>query len=112
MMQALAGGLDVSERGQAMDALREVGPGGHFLGCAHTQANFETAFHQSSIADYTSYEQWSQEGALTAEQRANTVWKRMLGDYVDPGLDPGINEALLDFMARRRAVLGDRVEEE
>jgi trimethylamine--corrinoid protein Co-methyltransferase len=112
MMQALGGGMDVSERGQAMDALREVGPGGHFLGCAHTQANFETAFHQSSIADYTSYEQWSSEGSLTAEQRANGVWKRMLADYEDPGIDPAIDESLLDFMARRRAVLPDRIEEE
>jgi trimethylamine--corrinoid protein Co-methyltransferase len=112
MMQSLAAGMDLSEKGQAMDALREVGPGGHFLGCAHTQANFESAFHQSSIADYASYEQWSLEGALTAEQRANRVWKRMLEDYVDPGLDPAIDEALQDFMNRRRQVLADRIEEE
>ena len=112
MMQALAGGMDMGERGQALDALREVGPGGHFLGCAHTQANFETAFHQSSIADYTAYEQWVLDGRLTAEQRANAVYKRMLADYEDPGLDPAIDEALQDFMARRRAVLPDRIEEE
>ena len=112
MMQVLAGGMDLSERGQAMDALREVPPGGHFLGCAHTQANFESAFHQSSIADYSSYEQWSAEGSLTAEQRANRVWKQWLQDYEDPGLDPARDEALQDFMNRRREVLGDAVEEE
>ncbi len=112
MMQVLAGGMDLSERGQAMDALREVPPGGHFLGCAHTQANFEAAFHQSSIADYSSYEQWSAEGSLTAEQRANRVWKQWLQDYEDPGLDPSRDEALQDFMSRRREELGDAVEEE
>jgi trimethylamine---corrinoid protein Co-methyltransferase len=112
MMQALGGGMDLSERGQAMDALREVGPGGHFLGCAHTQANFESAFHQSSVADYASFEQWEIEGRLTAEQRANRVWKRMLADYDDPGLDPAIDESLQEFMAQRRAVLPDRIEEE
>jgi trimethylamine--corrinoid protein Co-methyltransferase len=112
MMQALAAGMDVTERGQALDAIREVGPGGHFLGCAHTQANFETAFYQSATADYSSYEQWSSEGRLTAEQRANVAWKRMLADYEDPGLDPGIDEALQDFMARRRAELTDRIEED
>jgi trimethylamine--corrinoid protein Co-methyltransferase len=95
-----------------MDALREVPPGGHFLGCAHTQANFEAAFHQSSIADYSSYEQWSAEGSLTAEQRANRVWKQWLQDYEDPGLDPARDEALQDFMSRRREELGDAVEEE
>ena len=111
-MQALAGGMDLSERGLALDAIREVGPGGHFLGCAHTQANFETAFYQPLTSDHSSYEQWSSEGSLTAEQRANAVWKRMLAEYEDPGLDAGIDEALQDVMARRRAVLSDRIEEE
>lgn len=112
MMQVLAAGMDLSERGQAMDAIREVGPGSHFLGCGHTQANFETAFYQSNIADYASYEQWSAEGSLTAEQRANRVWKRMLEDYVDPGMDPALDAALLEFMAQRRAELTDAIEED
>ena len=112
MMQSLAAGMDLSARGQAMDAIREVGPGSHFLGCAHTQANFETAFHQSTIADYSSYEQWSTEGSSTAEQRANRVWKRMLAEYEEPGIDAACDEALQDFMARRKAVLKDSVEEE
>jgi len=112
MMQVLAGGMDLSDRGQALDAIREVGPGGHFLGCAHTQANFETAFYQSTIADYSSYEQWTMDGSLTAEQRANRVWKKMLAEYEDPGLDPAHDEALRQFMTERRAVLADSVEEE
>ncbi|MFM8516767.1 MAG: trimethylamine methyltransferase family protein [Nevskiaceae bacterium] len=112
MLHSLAGGMDVSERGQAMDAIREVGPGSHFLGCAHTLANFESAFYQSTIADYSSYEQWSMEGSLSAEQRANRVWKKMLAEYVDPGLDPAIDEALQAFMTQRRAQLSDAVEED
>ncbi len=112
MMQALAAGMDMSERGQALDAIREVGPGSHFLGCAHTQANFESAFYQSTIADYASYEQWSQEGSLTAEQRANAVWKKMLADYEDPGIDPAKDEAMLAFVAERRPELTDNIEEE
>jgi trimethylamine--corrinoid protein Co-methyltransferase len=112
MMQVLAQGMDLSDRGQALEALREVGPGHHFLGCEHTQANFETAFHQSTIADYSSYEQWALEGALTAEQRANRVWKKMLADYQDPGIDPAADEAMRDYIARRRAELTDAIEEE
>jgi trimethylamine--corrinoid protein Co-methyltransferase len=112
MMQMLAQGMDLSARGQALDALREVGPGSHFLGCAHTQANFETAFYQSTIADYSSYEQWSMEGSLTAEQRANAVWKKMLAEYQDPGIDPAADEAMREFMAKRKAVLTDAIEEE
>ena len=61
------------ENGQALDAIREVGPGKHFLGCAHTQANFETAFYRSPLADNNSFEQWEAEGASRhgpARQRA------------------------------------------
>jgi trimethylamine---corrinoid protein Co-methyltransferase len=112
MMQWLAAGMDTSERGMALDAIREVGPGSHFLGAAHTLANFESAFYQSTIADYASYEQWTQEGELTAEQRANRVWKKMLAEYQDPGIDPAQDEAMLDFIARRRAVLTDDIEDE
>jgi trimethylamine--corrinoid protein Co-methyltransferase len=112
MMQSLSQGMDLSERGQALEAIREVGPGSHFLGCAHTQANFETAFYQSTIADYSSYEQWSMEGKLSAEQRANVVWKRMLAEYQDPGIDPARDEAMRHFIAERKAVLSDAVEEE
>jgi len=112
MMQMLAQGMDMSARGQALDAIREVGPGSHFLGCAHTLANFESAFYQSTIADYSSYEQWTLEGRLTAEQRANRVWKKMLEDYQDPGIDPAQDEAMHDFIARRKAVLTDEIEDE
>jgi trimethylamine--corrinoid protein Co-methyltransferase len=112
MLHALAAGIAVDERSLALDAIREVGPGGHFFGCAHTQANFESAFHHSSIADYSSYEQWSTEGSTTAEQRANRVWKKMLADYLDPGIDPAVDEAMLAFCVQRKEVLTDDVLEE
>ena len=107
MMHTLLAGVDLSENGQAMDAIREVGPGKHFLGCAHTQANFETAFYRSPLADNNSYEQWEAEGAKDLAQRANAVWKKMLAEYEAPPLDPAIDEALQDFMGRRKASFPD-----
>jgi trimethylamine--corrinoid protein Co-methyltransferase len=107
MMQKLSGGVDLSENGQALDAIREVGPGSHFLGCAHTQANFETAFYRSTIADNNSYEQWEAEGAQDAAQRANTLWKRMLREYEPPALDPAIDEALGAYIAEKKAATPD-----
>ena len=107
MMQVLAQGYDLSENGQAMDALNEVGPGSHFLGCAHTQANFESAFYRSSIADNNSYEQWEAEGRQDSAQRANAVWRKMLADYVPPPLDPAVDEALLDFIGRKKQSMPD-----
>jgi len=107
MMQTLAKGIDLTENGQALDAIREVGPGSHFLGCAHTQANFETAFYRSNIADNNSYEQWEAEGAKDASQRANGIFKRMLNDYEAPALDPAIDEALNEFLAKKKAATPD-----
>jgi trimethylamine---corrinoid protein Co-methyltransferase len=107
MMHTLLEGVDLSENGQAMDAIREVGPGKHFLGCAHTQANFETAFYRSPLADNNSFEQWESEGATDMAQRANVLWKKQLAEYVAPPLDPAIDEALQDFMSRRKASFAD-----
>lgn len=103
MLQVLADGVDMSESGQAMDAIREVGPGAHFLGCAHTQANFKTAFYRSNIADNNSFEQWEADGAMDAAKRANAIWKRMLDEYEAPDIDPGIDEALKDYITRRKS---------
>jgi trimethylamine--corrinoid protein Co-methyltransferase len=107
MMHVLARGIDMSANAQAMDAFRQVEPGGHFLGCAHTQANFETAFFRSQIADNNSFEQWDAEGRLDAPQRANLQWKRMLETYEPPPIDAGIDAALQDFIARRKASMPD-----
>ena len=82
-------------------------PGGHFLGCAHTQANFETAFYRSSIADNNSVEQWIEEGSKDAATRANAVWKKMLAEYEPPPIDPGIDEALREFIERKKASMPD-----
>ena len=107
MMHVLARGIDLSENAQAFEAFREVAPGTHFLGCAHTQANFESAFFRSQIADNNSVEQWEAEGRLDAPQRANKIWKQMLAAYEAPPLDPAIDEALQDFMARKKASMPD-----
>ena len=108
MLAVLLGGIDMSTNGQAMDALREVGPGAHFLGAEHTLANFETAFCLSSVADNNSYEQWQVDGSLDAAQRANRIWKSMLETYVPPALDPAIDEALVEFITRRKAEFPDK----
>jgi trimethylamine--corrinoid protein Co-methyltransferase len=105
MFQKMAEGVDFSENSQAMDAIREVGPGSHYLGSAHTQANFQTAFWRSGLADNNSFEQWQAEGEKDMVQRANAKWKQMLRDYQAPALDPGIDEALQAFMAKRKAEL-------
>ena len=107
MMQVMLNGVDLSENGQALDAIREVGPGSHFLGCDHTQRNFEGAFYRSNIADNNSFEQWEADGSLDATQRANAIWKQMLNDYEAPPIDPAVDEALLAHIDKKKAAAPD-----
>ncbi len=107
MMEVMAKGVDMSPNGQALDAIIENGPGQHFLGTAHTLANFETAFYRSTTADNSSFEQWTEEGGLDAAKRANATWKQQLADYEAPPLDDAIDAELTDFMARRKAEMAD-----
>jgi trimethylamine---corrinoid protein Co-methyltransferase len=107
MWHAFAKGVDLSPNGQAIDAILENGPGQHFLGTAHTLANFETAFYRSSVADNNSFEQWESEGAKDAEARANQVWKRMLAEYEPPPVDEAKDEELREWIERKKASFPD-----
>ncbi len=100
-------GVATDENGQAMDALREIGPGGHFLGCAHTQANYQTAFWRSGLLDYKPYETWSEEGGRSTYELAAIKVEKMLGDYQQPHLDPAINEQLRAFVVQKKASMPD-----
>ena len=103
MMATFVRGVDLTENGQALDAIRENGPGQHFLGTAHTLANFENAFYRSTTADNASYEQWLEDGGLDAAQRANAIWKKRLAEYVPPPIDDAVDEELRAFIARIRS---------
>jgi trimethylamine--corrinoid protein Co-methyltransferase len=107
MMATLVKGVDMTPNGQAVDAIIDNGPGQHFLGTAHTFANFETAFYRSSIADNASFEQWSEEGGLDAAQRANKLWKEQLASYEAPAIDDAIDAELQEFVTRRKDELPD-----
>jgi trimethylamine--corrinoid protein Co-methyltransferase len=107
MMATFVKGLDLSENGQAIDAIKENGPGQHFLGTAHTFANFETAFYRSNVADNSSFEQWTEDGATDAPTRANAIWKKRLAEYEMPPMDDAIAEELNEFVDRRKQELPD-----
>ncbi|PWK75490.1 trimethylamine methyltransferase family protein [Aminobacter sp. AP02] len=100
-------GVKIDDNQLALDAFKEVGPGNHFFGCAHTMANYETAFWDSAIADNEPYEKWEAAGSVDAATRANKRWKTMLAEYEAPPLDVAIDEALNDFMARKKASMDD-----
>jgi trimethylamine---corrinoid protein Co-methyltransferase len=96
-----AGGLKFDDFKEAMAAVREVGPAGHFLGTAHTLEHFEKAFFMPTLMDFNSFEQWSAEGAKDHDTRGRDKARAMLASYEKPKMDEGVAEGLREFVARR-----------
>ena len=95
--------LDSSDEELAFDAIAEVEPGGHFFGCEHTMQRYQTAFYEPLVSDWSNFGQWTDNGALTATQRANGIWKQILNDFEAPSMDPARVDALNEFVERRSA---------
>jgi trimethylamine--corrinoid protein Co-methyltransferase len=107
VLHHLAKGVSVDENAQAMGAIREVGPGGHYLGCEHTQANFKAAFWKTDLLDYKPFETWEEEGARDTRALASVRVQRLLEQYQKPEIDPAIDEALNAFVAEKKASMPD-----
>jgi len=105
--QVMLAGMSVDENAMARDAYAEVEPAGHFLGCGHTMRNYETAFYDASMSDSDNVESWEERGSKDAQMRANERWKQLLESYEAPPIDTALNEALEDFVARRKRELPD-----
>ena len=99
--------LDTSDAAIGYDAIAEVEPGGHFFAAAHTMERYQTAFYEPLVSDWRNFGQWSEDGATWTSNRANRIWKETLTAFTPPPLDPGIVEALDDFVARRKAEGGE-----
>ncbi len=95
--------LDLSEDALGVEAMRDVGPGGHFFGTPHTQSRYKTAFYSPILSDWRNFETWAEAGSPIAIQKANRIWKERLAMYEQPPLDPAIAEELDDFVGRRIA---------
>ena len=93
---------DVSEDALALDAIREVGPNGHFFGIQHTQDRYTTAFYQPFLSDWKNYEAWEAGGAIWTPERAHGLYKLILNEFEEPPMEAAIREELQAFVARRK----------
>ena len=93
----------VDEATLGLEAIRDVGPGGHFFGTQHTQDRFRTAFYKPMISDWRNYESWEEAGSPKAPDRANQIWKEMLAAYEPPPIDVSVREELQAFVDRRHS---------
>jgi trimethylamine--corrinoid protein Co-methyltransferase len=106
-LHKMAQGVAYDENAQAMDAVREVGPGGHYLGCAHTQENFKEAFWRSEVLDYKPFETWADEGARDTQALAGSRVETLMAAYEQPALDPEIEAALRAYVEEKKASMPD-----
>ena len=106
MMAEFLQPIEVTDDTLGLDAMAEVGPGGHFFGAAHTLERYETAFYAPLLSDWRNFETWEENGSLTATQRANTIWKQLLAEFEPPPLAEEIREELDAFVARRKSEIG------
>ena len=109
MMYRLGSGVSFDDLDEVLDTMREVPPGGHHLGTAHTLANFQTAFSMPEMMNSDNYEQWLADGALSAEDRATAKCRQLLEEYEEPALDDDVRAELDEFVFRRDAELPDLV---
>ena len=107
MLHRMFEGLTIDENSLASSAFKENSPGENFLGTQHTAENFETANYRAELPDNNSYEQWVEDGSKDAEQRAYERWNQMLEEYIEPPLDESIDEALIDYMAKKKESMED-----
>ena len=101
MMNSFLVPIDTSESELGLDAMAEVGPGGHFFGCSHTLERYQGAFYSPMLSDWSNFENWRDGGGIETSDRATHLWKELLSEYVAPPMDPAIRDELDDFVARR-----------
>jgi trimethylamine--corrinoid protein Co-methyltransferase len=106
-LHKLAEGIAVDADAQAMDAIAEVGPGGHYLGCAHTQAHFQSAFWRSGVFDYKPFETWAEDGERDTQALAAARVEQSRAANRQPQLDPDIAGALAAYVAEKKASMPD-----
>jgi len=99
--------VDTSDDHLALDAIARVPTGGHFFGDEHTMERYDTAFYQPMLSDWRTYEQWSDDGARTATERATAIWQTALDEYEAPPLDGAVAEELESYIAKRKEEIGD-----
>ncbi|HEY8016225.1 MAG TPA: trimethylamine methyltransferase family protein [Dongiaceae bacterium] len=102
MMREFLQPFDMADLDKAMNAIGEVGPGGHFFGVGHTLERFEAAFYSPMLSDWRNFETWQESGSVDGTRRANGIWKELLRGYEEPAMDPALREELAAYVARRK----------
>ena len=102
MQSAFLEPVIVNEDSLGLEAIEEVGAGGHYFGAAHTLERYQNAFYEPILSDWRNFESWRDDGSRTALQRANSIWKMLLREYEKPPIDPAVEEELQAYITKRK----------
>jgi trimethylamine--corrinoid protein Co-methyltransferase len=105
-MSAMLEPLKINLEETGLEAMREVGPGGHFFGCGHTMERYKTAFYEPFLSNWQNYENWQLAGGKDATARATEIWPKILEEFEPPLTDPAIREEMEAYIAKRKEILG------
>jgi trimethylamine--corrinoid protein Co-methyltransferase len=105
--QVMLSGLPLDDNTVGRTAYDDVAPARHFLGSAHTMANYEAAYYDAVLSDSESCEQWEERGSKDTNRRAFERWNKLMADYEAPPIDAAVDEELRDYVARRKAGMDD-----
>jgi len=72
-------GIPVDRETQALEAIKEVGPGGNFLDCDHTLDNYRENWFPG-VTDRNTFERWTALGGMTMEERCRAKIQKILGE--------------------------------
>jgi trimethylamine--corrinoid protein Co-methyltransferase len=109
MMTSMLRPIEVSEATLGLNTYKEVGPGGHFFGAADTLSRYADAFYAPIVTDWSNFENWRDRGSMTAAQRANGIWKKMLKEYEAPEINPDLLRDLKAYAARRESEISSGI---
>ena len=97
--------IEVNDDELAVEAIAEVGPGGHHFGTSHTLERYESAFYTPMLSNRQNFEAWQESGSPDSGTRANAIWKQLLAEYEQPQLDPAIDDELVEYVEKRKCDL-------
>ncbi len=97
--------IEVNDDELAVEAIAEVGPGGHHFGTSHTLERYESAFYMPMLSNRQNFEAWQESGSPDSSTRANAIWKQLLAEYEQPQLDPAIDDELVEYVEKRKCDL-------
>jgi trimethylamine--corrinoid protein Co-methyltransferase len=97
----IMGGVEVSERTLAREAIHRAKPGGGFLADDHTLDNWRWAQWRPELIDRSRYDRWVKRGSKDMTARANERAREILAEHQVPPLPDEAEAVIVEVLEAR-----------